>query len=72
MNVDKVLKELENIETYADLIKQRLTLLKKELDGSRAPKSSARKGKLSKEQKAALIAKVEKNRMKKATGKSGS
>lgn len=64
MKNKKVLDRLNQIEAFADLIKEHVTVLKKELEGSSAPKSSARKGALSEFEKAKILAKLQKTRTK--------
>jgi len=64
-----VRNRLERLEAYADLIKEHVTVLRKELADSGVSKNSARKGKvvISEKEKAKIIAKRQKARMKKTT-----
>lgn len=62
-----VRNRLESLEAFADLIKEHVTVLKKELEGGGASESSARKGPLSEKEIAKVLAKRQKWRMKKAT-----
>lgn len=66
MDIKKLISQLEDIEAYADLIKEHVTVLKMELKDSGASNNSARKGKavLSEEHKAGIRAKRNKQRMK--------
>lgn len=56
------------LEAYADKMKETATMLKKELEGSGGPKSSARKGKIDPKKVADVLAKIKKNRLKKPRG----
>lgn len=71
MNATLINKRLETLETYADLIKEHVTVLKKELKDSGVSNNSARKGKgksvLSEEHVKSILAKRNKQRMKKTT-----
>ena len=64
----KVQRRLDKLEAFADLMKEHVTVLKKELADSGASKSSARKGKpaVSEKEKARVLAKVQKNRLRKS------
>ena len=65
MDNKKILSRISDIEAHIDLIKQHVTVLKSELADSGASNSSTRKGVISKEEKAQIIAKRRKNRLKK-------
>lgn len=62
---------LDRLEAFADLMKEHVTVLKKELGDGGASTGSARKG-ISEKEKAKILAKRRKNRMKRATGEGGS
>lgn len=69
MDIKKLITKIEDIETYADLIKEHVTVLKKELKDSGASNNSARKGSkaksiLSEEHVKNILAKRNKQRMK--------
>ena len=68
MENKKAINRLDEIEAHLDLIKEHMTVLKKELADSGASKSSARKGKpaISEKEKAKVLAKVQKNRLRKS------
>lgn len=61
----KILNKIEELEAYASMMTQHLTVLKKELEGSGAPTGSARKGVLSNKEIAKIKAKRQKSRMRK-------
>jgi hypothetical protein len=65
MNTNKILDRLNQIEAFADLIKEHVSVLKKELEKDSAPKDSGRKGSLSEKEKAKILARRQKSRMKK-------
>jgi len=65
MNNKQILDRLNQIEAFADLIKEHVAVLKKELEGGGAPKSSARKGPLPEKEIAKILAHRQKSRMKK-------
>ena len=65
MNNKQILDKLNQIEAFADLIKEHVAVLKKELEGGGASESSARKGPLSEKEIAKVLAKRQKWRMKK-------
>jgi len=63
-----ILNKLQVLEAHASLILKSVTGLRKELEDSGASESSSRKGKvISPEEKAKVLSKRHKNRMKKAT-----
>lgn len=68
MDINKLNKRLNEIEAYTDLIKEHVTVLKKELKDSGVSNNSARKGKgksvLSEEHVKSILAKRNKQRMK--------
>lgn len=64
----KIIKRIEMMEAYADNIKTEMSVLKKELVDSGASSNSARKGTgLTPEQKAKVLAKRQKQRLKKSS-----
>lgn len=65
MNATKVNSKLAELEAMAELFKNSVATLKEELQGSGAPKGSARKGGLPESEKARILAKRQKNRIKK-------
>jgi hypothetical protein len=66
MNNNKILDRINQIEAFADLIKEHVIVLKKELEGGGASESSARKGKaLPEKEIAKILAQRQKTRMKK-------
>ncbi|TXK78719.1 hypothetical protein [Mesonia sp. K4-1] len=62
-----ILNKLQVLEAHASLILKSVTGLRKELEDSGASESSSRKGKISPQEKAKILGKRHKNRMKKAT-----
>jgi hypothetical protein len=63
-----ILRKIQVLEAHASLILKSVTGLRKELEDGGASKSSSRKGEIiSPEEKARVISKRHKNRMKKAT-----
>ncbi len=65
MDNKKILSRISEIEAHIDLIKQHVTVLKSELEDSGASKSSTRKGVISDKEKTRILAKRQKNRMRK-------
>jgi hypothetical protein len=63
----KVRNRLERLEAFADLIKEHVSVLKKELEGSGVSTGSVRKGLLSEKEKAKILARRQKSRMRKAS-----
>lgn len=61
----KILNKIEELEAYASMMTQHLTVLKKELADGGASKGSARKGVLSPKEIAKIKAKRQKARMRK-------
>lgn len=65
MDNKRILSRISEIEAHIDLIQQHLTVLKSELEDRGTSKSSTRKGVISKEEKARILAKRRKSRMEK-------
>jgi len=59
-----MLDRLNEMEAHLEILQQSVTALKQELVDGSAPTGSARKGALSRTQKAELLAKRQKNRLK--------
>jgi len=64
MNNKKILSRISDIEAHIDLIQQHVAVLKSELADSGASNSSTRKGVISKEEKARILAKHRKNKLR--------
>ena len=62
---NKVIARINQIEAHLDLLKKHLAALKQELLDNNTSGSSARKGGLPEKEKARVLAKLQRSRMKK-------
>lgn len=66
MNKEEIIKRLEAIEHYAELLHSEASVLKKELEGSGVSDSSAPRGIISEERKKKILLSRKRSRAKRA------